>query len=48
VPAVLVVGDQDVEGGTVGLRLREDTVEHRGLPLGEVVADLAERCAPPR
>ena len=48
VPAVLVVGDQDVEGGTVGLRLREDTGEQRGLPLGDVVSDLAERCAPPR
>ncbi len=48
VPAVLVVGDQDVEDGTVGLRLREDTSEQRGLPLGDVVSDLAERCAPPR
>jgi threonyl-tRNA synthetase len=48
VPAVLVVGDQDVEHGTVGLRLREDTGEQRGLPLGDVVSDLAERCAPPR
>jgi threonyl-tRNA synthetase len=48
VPAVLVVGDQDVESGTVGLRLREDTGEQRGLPLGDVVSDLAERCAPPR
>ena len=48
VPAVLVVGDQDVEDGTVGLRLREDTGEQRGLPLGDVVSDLAERCAPPR
>jgi threonyl-tRNA synthetase len=48
VPAVLVVGDQDVEDGTVGLRLREDTVEHRGLPLADVVSDLGERCSPPR
>jgi threonyl-tRNA synthetase len=48
VPAVLVVGDQDVENGTVGLRLREDTGEQRGLPLGDVASDLAERCAPPR
>ena len=48
VPAVLVVGDQDVEDGTVGLRLREDTGEQRGLPLGDVVSDLAERCTPPR
>jgi threonyl-tRNA synthetase len=48
VPAVLVVGDKDIEEGTVGLRLREDTGEQRGLPLAGVVADLAERCAPPR
>ena len=48
VPAVLVVGDKDVEGGTVGVRLREDTGEQRGLPLDDVVADLVERCAPPR
>ncbi len=48
VPAVLVVGDEDVEGGTVGLRLREDTGEQRGLPLDDVVANLVERCAPPR
>jgi len=48
VPAVLVVGDQDVEDGTVGLRLREDTGEQRGLPLDDVVSDLSERCAPPR
>jgi threonyl-tRNA synthetase len=48
VPAILVVGDQDVENGTVGLRLREDTVEHRGLPLNDVVSNLVERSAPPR
>ena len=48
VPAVLVVGDKDIEEGTVGLRLREDTGEQRGLPLDDVVADLVERCAPPR
>ena len=48
VPAILVVGDQDVEDGTVGLRLREDTGEQRGLPLSEVVANLVERCTPPR
>jgi len=48
VPAVLVVGDQDVEDGTVGLRLREDTGEQRGLPLKEVVSDLVERSTPPR
>jgi threonyl-tRNA synthetase len=48
VPAILVVGDRDVEGRTVGLRLRENDEEQRGLPLDEVVADLSRLCAPPR
>ncbi len=47
-PAILVVGDRDVEDRTVGLRLREDEGEQRGIPLGEAVARLAERSAPPR
>ncbi|MCL1692567.1 MAG: threonine--tRNA ligase [Actinomycetia bacterium] len=48
VPAVLVVGDRDVDNRTVGLRLREDDAEQRGIPLDEVVTNLAERSAPPR
>ncbi|MEN8233905.1 MAG: threonine--tRNA ligase [Actinomycetota bacterium] len=47
-PSVLVVGDRDVEGRTVGLRLREDEGERRGVPLDEAVSELVERCAPPR
>ncbi len=47
-PAILVVGDADVEEGTVGLRLREDEGEQRGVPLDEAVAVLVERCTPPR
>jgi threonyl-tRNA synthetase len=47
-PAILVVGDSDVEDRTVGLRLREDDAEQRGIPLDEAVAGLAERSAPPR
>jgi threonyl-tRNA synthetase len=47
-PAILVVGDRDVEDRTVGLRLREDDAEQRGIPLDEAVAGLAERSAPPR
>ncbi len=47
-PAVLVVGDRDVEDRTVGLRLREDEGEQRGVPLDEAVVGLAERSAPPR
>jgi len=48
VPAILVVGDRDVEDGTVGLRLRENDEEKRGLPLDGVVADLVKRCEPPQ
>jgi threonyl-tRNA synthetase len=47
-PAVIVVGDKDAEDGTVGLRLREDDAERRGVPLTDAVAELATICAPPR
>ena len=47
-PAVLVVGDNDVKSRTVGVRLREDEGERRGMPLDEVVADLIHRSRPPR
>jgi len=47
-PAVLVVGDDDVEAGTVGLRIRGDEVERRGVELDVAVAELVEICAPPR
>jgi len=47
-PAILVVGDNDVENRTVGVRLREDEGERRGVPLDEAVADLGERATPPR
>jgi threonyl-tRNA synthetase len=47
-PAVLVVGDQDVENGTVGLRLRGEEHERRGIAASEAVAELAEAAAPPR
>lgn len=47
-PAVLVVGDQDVADGTVGVRLRGADHERRGVPRGEVLTELASLCAPPR
>jgi threonyl-tRNA synthetase len=47
-PAVLVVGDDDERDGTVGLRLREDDAEQRGVPLGDAVSRLTSLCAPPR
>ncbi len=46
-PAVLVVGDNDVEAGTAGLRLRQQD-ERRGVPVADVVAELAELCRPPQ
>lgn len=47
-PAVIVVGDNDVEHSTVGLRLRGEDSEQRGIPVVEAVAQLAEMARPPR
>lgn len=47
-PAVLVVGDNDVEASTVGLRLREDEREERGVAIDAAVGRLVEVMAPPR
>jgi threonyl-tRNA synthetase len=47
-PAVLVVGDQDVAAGTVGLRFYHEDAERRGLALEDAVNELAALCAPPR
>lgn len=46
-PAVLVVGDTDVDEDTVGLRLRGED-EERGVPLGEAAERIADLCAAPR
>ena len=46
-PAVYVVGDSDVAGRTVGVRLRGED-ERRGVALAEAVAALAAGCAAPR
>ena len=46
-PAVLVVGDRDVEAGTVGLRRYGDDSERRGVPLAEVTAELAKEAEAP-
>ena len=47
-PAVLVVGDNDVEAGTVGLRVRGEEHEERGVPIAEAVERLEDLVAPPR
>ncbi len=46
-PAVLVVGDDDVAAGTVGLRLRGDARERRGVPLLEVIEELSQLASIP-
>ena len=48
VPALLVVGDQDVDNGTVGLRLRTAKGERRGVPSDEAVAELVTAARSPR
>ncbi len=46
-PAVLVVGDDDVDAGTAGFRLR-GAEERRGMALAEIVDELVEFCKAPR
>ncbi|GMQ98577.1 MAG: threonine--tRNA ligase [Acidimicrobiia bacterium] len=47
-PAVVVVGDKDIEDETVGLRLRGEDSEERGIPLSDAVDRLREMAKPPR
>ena len=47
-PAVLVVGDQDVENDTVGLRFRGDERERRGIEVDSAVQELVALAKPPR
>jgi len=46
-PVVLVVGDTDIDEGTVGLRIRGED-EERGVALGEAAERISVFCAPPR
>ncbi len=48
VPAVLVVGDHDVDNDTVGLRIRGEDHERRGVVLQDAVDELTRIAAPPR
>ncbi len=41
-PAVIVVGDSDVENDTVGLRLYGEDADTRGVPLGEAQSKLLD------
>ena len=47
-PAVLVVGDRDVENHTVGMRLYGEESEERGLDVAQALASLVASAAPPR
>lgn len=47
-PAVAVVGDRDVEAGTLGLRRYNDEKEQRGIALEDAVGRLAAEARPPR
>jgi threonyl-tRNA synthetase len=46
-PAVLVVGDDDIDSGTAGFRLR-GAEERRGMSLSDVADELVEFCKAPR
>jgi threonyl-tRNA synthetase len=46
-PAVIVVGDDDVEAGTVGLRLYGEERDTRGVPLIEATNRLVEMAKAP-
>ncbi|MGI9584870.1 MAG: threonine--tRNA ligase [Acidimicrobiia bacterium] len=47
-PAVLVVGDNDVENDSAGMRLRGEDEEQRGVAIDAVVSQLSDLVAPPR
>lgn len=46
-PVVMVVGDQDVENGTVGIRRLGENRDRRGTPLQEITDQLATEARPP-
>ena len=47
-PAIMVVGDSDVDNNTAGLRLRGDDTEERGLSVESAIERLKDLAAPPR
>jgi len=47
-PVVLVVGDSDVDNGTVGIRLRGEETEERGVALRDATNRIVELVAAPR
>lgn len=47
-PVVLVVGDDDIEHGTVGMRVRGEDSEERGVALAEATERITDLVSPPR
>ena len=47
-PAVIVVGDDDVESSTVGLRMYGEDRDTRGVALSEAIERLTELARTPR
>ncbi|MDX1448747.1 MAG: threonine--tRNA ligase [Acidimicrobiia bacterium] len=47
IPAILVVGDRDVESHTAGLRRYGDDDERRGVAVTEIIAELTSEATPP-
>ena len=47
VPTVVVVGDDDIADGTVGLRLRGAKRDRRGVPFDEALEELVSAARPP-
>lgn len=46
-PMVLVVGDKDVEAGTVGVRRYGEESERRDVPLDDLIAEVVQTARPP-
>jgi threonyl-tRNA synthetase len=46
-PAVMVVGDRDVEAGTAGFRRYGDDDERRGVAVDAIIAELSAEATPP-
>lgn len=46
-PAVVVVGDKDLEAATVGVRRYGEEREQRGVPIGDLISQLVLEARPP-
>jgi threonyl-tRNA synthetase len=46
-PAVLVVGDRDIDAGTAGFRRYGDDEERRGVSTSDIISELVAEAQPP-